>query len=85
MSGSAPVTQEPEASTKATDIKARGAGIVDVRLEVVVIPVSTPAPRQREPELAGQTIVAIGGSAGIGLKSAAACGGCYRAARLRVR
>lgn len=35
-----PVTQESEASTKATDFKGRGAGIVDERLEVVVIPVS---------------------------------------------
>jgi NAD(P)-dependent dehydrogenase (short-subunit alcohol dehydrogenase family) len=31
---------------------------------------TTPAPRQREPELAGQTVVVIGGSAGIGLETA---------------
>jgi NAD(P)-dependent dehydrogenase (short-subunit alcohol dehydrogenase family) len=30
----------------------------------------TPAPAQREPELAGQTVVVIGGSAGIGLETA---------------
>jgi NAD(P)-dependent dehydrogenase (short-subunit alcohol dehydrogenase family) len=30
----------------------------------------TPAPTQREPELVGQTVVAIGGSAGIGLETA---------------
>jgi NAD(P)-dependent dehydrogenase (short-subunit alcohol dehydrogenase family) len=29
-----------------------------------------PVPRQREPELAGQTVVVIGGSAGIGLETA---------------
>jgi NAD(P)-dependent dehydrogenase (short-subunit alcohol dehydrogenase family) len=31
---------------------------------------TTPAPAQREPELAGQTVVVIGGSAGIGLETA---------------
>lgn len=31
---------------------------------------TTPAPRQREPELAGQTVAVIGGSAGIGLETA---------------
>jgi NAD(P)-dependent dehydrogenase (short-subunit alcohol dehydrogenase family) len=31
---------------------------------------STPAPARREPELAGQTVVVIGGSAGIGLETA---------------
>jgi NAD(P)-dependent dehydrogenase (short-subunit alcohol dehydrogenase family) len=31
---------------------------------------TTPPPRQREPELAGQTLVVIGGSAGIGLETA---------------
>ena len=31
---------------------------------------ATPAPAQREPELAGQTVVVIGGSAGIGLETA---------------
>jgi NAD(P)-dependent dehydrogenase (short-subunit alcohol dehydrogenase family) len=31
---------------------------------------TTPAPGQREPELAGQTVVVIGGSAGIGLETA---------------
>ena len=30
----------------------------------------TPAPAQREPELAGQTVVLVGGSAGIGLETA---------------
>ena len=30
----------------------------------------TPLPRQREPALAGQTVVVIGGSAGIGLETA---------------
>ena len=29
-----------------------------------------PAPAQREPELAGQTVVVIGGSAGTGLETA---------------
>ena len=36
----APVAQEPGALTQATDIKGEGAGIVDMKLEVVVIPVS---------------------------------------------
>ena len=31
---------------------------------------TTPPPRQREPQLAGQTLVVIGGSAGIGLETA---------------
>ncbi len=31
---------------------------------------TTPVPAQREPELAGQTVVVIGGSAGIGLETA---------------
>jgi NAD(P)-dependent dehydrogenase (short-subunit alcohol dehydrogenase family) len=31
---------------------------------------TTPPPRQREPQLAGQTVVVIGGSAGIGLETA---------------
>jgi NAD(P)-dependent dehydrogenase (short-subunit alcohol dehydrogenase family) len=31
---------------------------------------STPAPARREPELAGQTVVLVGGSAGIGLETA---------------
>jgi catechol 2,3-dioxygenase-like lactoylglutathione lyase family enzyme len=35
-----PVTQEPQALTQATEINGRGAGIVDLKLEVVVIPVS---------------------------------------------
>ena len=30
--------------------------------------VTTPSPIRREPELLGQTVVVIGGSAGIGLK-----------------
>ena len=34
------MAQEPGALTQATDIKGRGAGIVDMKLEVVVIPVS---------------------------------------------
>ncbi len=40
MSGSAPVTPEPEAWTQAAGIEAKGAGIVDMKLEVVVIPVA---------------------------------------------
>src|SRR5271169_390749 len=36
----APVAPEPEASRQAADIKGRGAGIVDEKLEVIVIPVS---------------------------------------------
>ncbi|MGN6171703.1 MAG: SDR family NAD(P)-dependent oxidoreductase, partial [Streptosporangiaceae bacterium] len=32
--------------------------------------VTTPVPAQREPDLAGQTVVMIGGSAGIGLETA---------------
>jgi NAD(P)-dependent dehydrogenase (short-subunit alcohol dehydrogenase family) len=35
-----------------------------------MISTSSPAPAQREPELAGQTVVVIGGSAGIGLETA---------------
>ena len=31
---------------------------------------TTPVPIQREPELLGQTVVVIGGSAGIGLETA---------------
>ena len=31
---------------------------------------TTPVPGQREPDLAGQTVVVIGGSAGIGLETA---------------
>ena len=31
---------------------------------------ATPVPGQREPELPGQTVVVIGGSAGIGLETA---------------
>src|SRR5215468_2733530 len=31
---------------------------------------TTPGPAQREPELAGQTVIVIGGSAGIGLETA---------------
>ena len=31
---------------------------------------TTPGPAQREPELAGQNVVLIGGSAGIGLETA---------------
>ncbi len=31
---------------------------------------TTPPPAQREPELAGQTVVLIGGSSGIGLETA---------------
>jgi NADP-dependent 3-hydroxy acid dehydrogenase YdfG len=31
---------------------------------------TTPVPAQREPELAGQTVIVIGGSAGIGLETA---------------
>ena len=31
---------------------------------------TTPVPVQREPELLGQTVVVIGGSAGIGLETA---------------
>ena len=31
---------------------------------------TSPGPAQREPELAGQTVVLIGGSAGIGLETA---------------
>jgi hypothetical protein len=31
---------------------------------------TAPGPAQREPELAGQTVVLIGGSAGIGLETA---------------
>jgi len=40
MSGPAPVAQEAGALTQATDIKGKGTGIVDMKLEVVVIPVS---------------------------------------------
>ena len=36
----------------------------------MVTSATTPAPAQREPELAGQTVVVIGGSAGIGLETA---------------
>jgi hypothetical protein len=32
---------------------------------------TTPVPTQREPELAGQTVIVIGGSAGIGRDSPA--------------
>jgi catechol 2,3-dioxygenase-like lactoylglutathione lyase family enzyme len=35
-----PAAQEPEAVTQATGIKGKGAGIVDEKLEVIVIPVS---------------------------------------------
>jgi len=35
---------------------------------------TTPVSTQREPELAGQTVVMIGGSAGIGLETAGAPG-----------
>ena len=35
-----------------------------------MISATTPAPAQREPELAGQSVVVIGGSAGIGLETA---------------
>ncbi len=31
---------------------------------------ATPSPLRREPQLAGQTVVVIGGSAGIGLETA---------------
>ena len=31
---------------------------------------TTPVPTQREPELAGQTVIVIGGSAGIGFETA---------------
>src|SRR6202167_3183316 len=40
MSGAVPVAQEPGALTQATGIRGKGAGIVDMKLEVVVIPVS---------------------------------------------
>src|SRR6201985_3257510 len=36
----------------------------------IVTSATTPGPAQREPELAGQTVVVIGGSAGIGLETA---------------
>jgi NADP-dependent 3-hydroxy acid dehydrogenase YdfG len=36
---------------------------------------TTPASAQREPELAGQTVVVIGGSSGIGLETARRCDG----------
>jgi NAD(P)-dependent dehydrogenase (short-subunit alcohol dehydrogenase family) len=36
----------------------------------IVTSATTPGPAQREPELAGQTVVLIGGSAGIGLETA---------------
>ena len=35
-----PMAPEPEAFTQATDIKRRGAGVVDMKLEVVVLPVA---------------------------------------------
>src|ERR1700691_3724762 len=40
MSGAVPVAQEPGALTQATGIRGKGAGIVDMKLEVVVLPVS---------------------------------------------
>ena len=36
----APMAPEPEASIQAADSKGKGAGIVDEKLEVIVIPVS---------------------------------------------
>jgi NAD(P)-dependent dehydrogenase (short-subunit alcohol dehydrogenase family) len=38
--------------------------------EEIMTSTSTPAPARREPELSGQTVVVIGGSAGIGLETA---------------
>src|ERR1700689_4765014 len=40
MPESAPVAKQAVALTQAADIEAKGAGIVDLKLEVVVIPVS---------------------------------------------
>jgi Zn-dependent alcohol dehydrogenase len=39
-------------------------------LGAAVMSAGTPAAAQHEPELAGQTVVVIGGSAGIGLETA---------------